>query len=78
MWRRAALILAATALAHGARADEVAALYQAYWAGLPAGEIRLTLGDDPAAYRDEIAIRTVGLPLVVHLHRICSARAPCR
>src|SRR6266404_3328585 len=45
-----------------AQADETAALYQAYWAGLPAGEIRLTLRDDPAAYRDEILIRTEGLP----------------
>lgn len=45
------------------RADEVSALYQAYWAGMPAGEIRLTLrDDDPGSYRDEIAIRSEGLP----------------
>ena len=45
-----------------ARAEEAAALYQASWAGLPAGELRLTLRDDPAAYRGEIVIRTEGLP----------------
>ena len=44
-----------------ARAEEIAALYQAYWAGLPAGELRLTLRDDPTAYRGEIVIRTEGL-----------------
>ncbi len=45
-----------------AEAEEVAALYQAYWVGLPAGEIRLALRDDPAAYQGEILIRTEGLP----------------
>ncbi|HTT80492.1 MAG TPA: DUF3108 domain-containing protein [Stellaceae bacterium] len=45
-----------------AAAAEVAALYQADWAGLPAGEIRLALRDSPGTYRDEIAIRTEGLP----------------
>ena len=43
-------------LAVPARADESAALYQASWAGLPAGELRLSLRDDPAAYRGEIVI----------------------
>jgi hypothetical protein len=62
MLLRAALIWAAAAAAHGAHADETAALYRANWAGLPAGEIRLTLRDDPAAYRGEIVIRTEGLP----------------
>jgi len=50
-----------SAHAGSAHADETAALYQAYWAGLPAGEIRLTLRDDPDLYRGEILIRTVGL-----------------
>ncbi len=49
-------------LTSSAQAEETAALYQAYWAGLPAGELRLTLRDDPAAYRGEIVIRTEGLP----------------
>jgi hypothetical protein len=54
---------------HTAHADESAALYQVYWAGMPAGEIRLTLRDDPAAYRDEIQIRSTGLArLVTRFH----------
>jgi hypothetical protein len=60
----AALIWAA-AVTCGAQADENAVLYQASWAGMPAGEIRLTLHDDPAAYRAEIAIRSQGLPRLV-------------
>ena len=63
----AALVLAV--LAVPARADESAALYQASWAGLPAGELRLSLRDDPAAYRGEIVIRTEGLPrLLTRFH----------
>src|SRR3954467_8906310 len=41
-----------------ALASETAALYQAYWAGLPAGDIKLVLQGDPGGYRDEIAIRS--------------------
>ena len=48
-----------------ALADETAAVYRVYWAGLPAGDIKLTLRDDPAGYRDEIQIRTEGLPRLV-------------
>jgi hypothetical protein len=58
----AALIWAAAAITCSAGASENAALYQASWAGMPAGEIRLTLRDDPAAYRAEIVIRSQGLP----------------
>ena len=65
MRRLAAFLWAAAALAPGARADEAQALYQAYWAGLPAGEIRLMLRDEPGIYDDEIAIRTEGLPHLV-------------
>src|SRR5690242_6368039 len=36
-----------------ASADEASAVYRVYWAGLPAGDIRLTLRDDPSGYRDE-------------------------
>jgi hypothetical protein len=65
--RMAAFFWAIAALSHGARGDEIAALYRASWAGLPAGEIRLSLHDDPAAYRAEIAIRSDGLPhLMTH------------
>src|SRR3954454_25230861 len=52
-----------------ALAEESSAIYRVYWAGLPAGDIKLTLRDDPAGYRDEIAIRTEGLPrLVTRFH----------
>lgn len=44
-----------------ARADETQALYQAYWAGLPAGQIRLTLREDSTSYRDEIGMMTEGM-----------------
>jgi hypothetical protein len=54
----AGLTLFASAGAFGA---ETAGLYQAYWAGLPAGDIRLMLRDDPSGYRNEIAIRSEGL-----------------
>jgi Protein of unknown function (DUF3108) len=50
------------ATARDAAAEDVVAVYQAYWAGLPAGHIKLTLRDGGAAYRDEIEIATEGLP----------------
>jgi len=62
MVRVAAFVWAVAAIFQNAQAGESAALYEAHWAGMPAGEIRLTLRDDPAAYRGEIAIRTEGLP----------------
>src|SRR4051794_28335492 len=55
------LILACTA----ARAEGPAAIYRAYWAGLPAGEIRRALGDAPGAYQDRIEIRSLGLRSLV-------------
>jgi hypothetical protein len=58
-WLLAAALLP---LAAGARADDIVAVYAAYWAGLPAGEIRLKLHDGSVAYRDEIEISTAGLP----------------
>jgi len=62
-WRRALGGFAALiAVGAGpARADESQALYQAYWAGLPAGQIRLTLHEDGGAYRDEIGISSEGV-----------------
>ena len=51
--------------AQPARAEDVGALYSAYWAGLPAGDIRLVLRDDAGVYRNEIEIRTTGLPRLV-------------
>ena len=47
------------------RADEITAVYSAYWAGLPAAEIRLKLRGGKIAYDDEIEIRTEGLPRLV-------------
>lgn len=44
-----------------ARAEELTALYQAYWAGLPAGRIKLILRDEPGGYRDEIGLTTEGI-----------------
>jgi uncharacterized protein DUF3108 len=81
----AASVLVVLALVtHSAQADETAALYQASWAGLPAGELRLTLRDDPASYRGEIVIRTEGLPRLltrfrasaVSAGRLAAARPP--
>lgn len=51
----------------GARAEAVVALYSAYWAGLPAAQIRLKLAADGSGYDDEIVIQSEGLPrLVTH------------
>jgi hypothetical protein len=73
IWAVAAVLPAV--LRSSAQADEVAALYQAYWAGMPAGEIRLTLRDDPAAYRDEIAIGSVGLARLLSRFRATAVSA---
>jgi len=48
-------------LASPTRADDAAALYQAYWAGVPAAQIRLSVHDGLGEYRIEIAIRAEGL-----------------
>jgi Protein of unknown function (DUF3108) len=45
-----------------AAAEDVVAVYAAYWAGMPAAHIRLTLRDSSPGYRDEIEIATEGLP----------------
>src|SRR6476646_9178159 len=58
----AGLIICVSGAASGA---ETAAIYHAYWAGLSAGDIRLVLRDDPGNYRDEIAIRSAGLPRLI-------------
>jgi len=66
-YRLAALALCVALISgpRDAECAEISALYQASWAGLPAGDIRLALSDDGALYRAEIAIRTVGLPRLV-------------
>jgi hypothetical protein len=64
------LAAALLSIATSARADDVVAVYAAYWAGLPAGEIRLKLhANGAAAYRDEIEIRTTGLPALLSRFR---------
>ena len=62
VWMLAAALLL---LAASARADDVVAVYAAYWAGLPAGEIQIRLHDGAAAYHDEIEVRTTGLPALI-------------
>jgi uncharacterized protein DUF3108 len=68
---------AALSLAAGvapARAGEVVAVYTAYWAGLPAAEIRLRLHDGDVSYHNEIEISTKGLPqLITHFRTTASA-----
>jgi hypothetical protein len=52
---------------HAAGADRFIADYTAYWAGLPAAQIRLMLSADASAYQDQIEIRSEGLPqLITH------------
>jgi len=63
------LAVALLSLPTTARADDVVAVYTAYWAGLPAAEIRLRLHDGAAAYHDEIEIRTIGLPALLSKFR---------
>jgi hypothetical protein len=68
--RRCAFALAvglavAVASHNGARAGDIVAIYSAYWAGLPAAQIRLEISDAGADYRDAIEIRTDGLSQVL-------------
>jgi uncharacterized protein DUF3108 len=62
------LLLPAVAFPSSApRARPIAALYDAFWAGLPAARIRLELDDGGRSYRDAVAIASAGLPrLVIH------------
>ena len=49
----------------GGHAEPLVALYDAFWAGLPAARIRLEIGGSGTHYRDGIAISTLGLPRIV-------------
>jgi len=51
-------LLLATAGARPLAADEIVAVYNAFWAGLPAGRIRLKLDDAGQIYHNEIEIET--------------------
>jgi hypothetical protein len=55
--------------ARPAAADDIVAVYAAYWAGLPAAEIRLNLSEDEVAYRGRIEITTEGLPALLSRFR---------
>jgi Protein of unknown function (DUF3108) len=55
-------LLAVTAGACQARAEDIVAIYSAFWAGVPAASIRLSLRASGTGYRDEIEISTEGLP----------------
>ena len=67
----------AAAVAPPAAAARFTALYSASWAGVSAGEIRLSLDDGGAAYSGQIDIRTVGLPWLF-THFRTTARAAGR
>jgi hypothetical protein len=59
------LLLVAASGFPSARAEDVVALYRAYWAGLPVGEVRLGFSASAGSYRDTIDIRTFGLSLLL-------------
>jgi uncharacterized protein DUF3108 len=59
------VFLGLLAFAPAARADDIAALYHAEWAGMPAGHIRLILHETADGYRNEIAINSEGFPRLV-------------
>ncbi len=56
------LTLLATASARPLAAEDIVVVYDAFWAGLPAGKIRLKLQDAVPIYHNEIEIETQGLP----------------
>jgi uncharacterized protein DUF3108 len=80
-WRQAlarhgsgVFLLVAALTAGPAAAEDLVANYSAYWAGLPAANIRLTLRNGGAGYHDEIEITTEGLPrLVTRFRAVASA-----
>jgi hypothetical protein len=68
-WFLATSLLWAGTGAHSADADDVAAVYAASWAGLPAAQIRLTLTEDKGGYSSRIEITTEGLPALLSRFR---------
>jgi Protein of unknown function (DUF3108) len=61
--------MAAAVFSTCAGAEEIVAVYAAYWAGLPAADIKLRLSDDSTAYHDQIEIQTEGLPALLSRFR---------
>jgi len=68
-WLLATSLVWAETGAPPADADDVGAVYAAYWAGVPAAQIRLSLSEDTAAYRSQIEITTEGLPALLSRFR---------
>ena len=68
-WFLATSLLWAGTGAHPADADDVAAVYAASWAGLPAAQIRLTLTENKGGYSSQIEITTEGLPALLSRFR---------
>ena len=66
-------LVVAAGMPAGGDAEPLVALYDAFWAGLPAARIRLEFGESGAHYRDGIAIRTLGLPRLVTRFRGAAA-----
>lgn len=58
-------LFAAAAPPDTGHAEPIAAIYEAFWAGLPAARIRVEFGDDGNQYQDSISISTDGLPRLV-------------
>ena len=50
-----------TLLASPAQAEDLVALYEADWAGVPAADLRLSVHEGTDGYRNEMTIRTLGL-----------------
>jgi len=66
-------LLLAAVTAGSASAEDIVANYSAYWAGLLAANIRLTLRSDDTGYHNEIEIATQGLPHLVTRFRATAA-----
>jgi hypothetical protein len=64
--------LGATTTGREAAAEDITAVYSAFWAGLPAGQIRVKLQDSGSGYSDEIEISTQGLPYLFTSFRATS------
>jgi hypothetical protein len=61
-WALGVALFSVTTSARYAAAEDIVAVYSAFWAGLPAAKIRLKLRDGVPSYHDEIEIETQGLP----------------
>jgi hypothetical protein len=74
-WRRYAVAaVVAAGYAKAAAAGGFVAVYSAFWAGLPAAEIRLEEEDGGGHYTDTIEIESRGLPrLIIHFRGVASA-----